>query len=284
MKSTGTFSSKIDKLKDALDSAQAIVIGAGAGLSTAAGFAYDGDRFERYFSEFSKKYGFSDMYSGGFYPYPTLEEYWAFWSRQIHVNRYMDAPRPVYQWLLNLARGRNYFVLTTNVDHCFQKAGFNKERLFYTQGDFGLFQCSGPCRQETFDNEKIIKAMLAAEKDLRVPSELVPHCPYCGRPMTTNLRIDNSFVQDRGWYAASARYSDFLKAHAGMKILFLELGVGYNTPAIIKFPFWKMTRENQKATYACINTEDPGCPEDLAERSICISADIGAVLGELGLK
>ena len=272
---------KIHRLKKALEEAEAIVIGAGAGLSTSAGFTYSGERFEKYFSDFENKYHFHDMYSGGFYPYSTLEEYWAYWSRYIWLNRYVDAPRPVYEELLELVRDKDYFVLTTNVDHCFQKAGFDKERLFYTQGDYGLFQCMEPCCQETWDNEKAVREMLESQENMRIPSELVPHCPHCGRPMTMNLRADDSFVQDEGWYRAAERYSRFQREHEGMKTLYLELGVGYNTPVIIKYPFWKMTRQNPEAVYACINYGDAAAPREIREQSVCMDGDIGDVLERL---
>ena len=254
------------------------MIGAGAGLSTSAGYEYSGARFEKYFSDFEEKYGFHDMYSGGFYPYKTPEELWAFWSRYIFINRYVDAPKPVYEELLKLVKDKDYFVITTNVDHCFQKAGFDKKRLFYTQGDYGLFQCSEPCCQETFDNEREIRLMYEHQEDGRIPSELIPRCPHCGRPMTMNLRSDDGFVEDEGWHRAAERYENFLRTRAGLKILFLELGVGYNTPVIIKYPFWHMTAKNPKATYACINFGDAYAPDDIAARSICIDGDIGAVL------
>ncbi len=272
---------KIHRLKKALEEAEAIVIGAGAGLSTSAGFTYSGERFEKYFSDFENKYHFHDMYSGGFYPYSTLEEYWAYWSRYIWLNRYVDAPRPVYEELLELVRDKDYFVLTTNVDHCFQKAGFDKERLFYTQGDYGLFQCMEPCCQETWDNEKVVREMVESQKNMRIPSEIVPHCPRCGRPMTMNLRADDSFVQDEGWYRAAERYSRFQREHEGMKTLYLELGVGYNTPVIIKYPFWKMTRQNPEAVYACINYGDAAAPREIREQSVCMDGDIGDVLERL---
>lgn len=272
---------KLHRLKKALEEAEAVVIGAGAGLSTSAGFTYSGERFEKYFSDFENKYHFHDMYSGGFYPYSTLEEYWAYWSRHIWLNRYVDAPRPVYEELLELVKDRDYFVLTTNVDHCFQKAGFDKERLFYIQGDYGLFQCMEPCCQETWDNEKAVREMLESQENMRIPSELVPHCPHCGRPMTMNLRADDSFVQDEGWYRAAERYSRFQREHEGMKILYLELGVGYNTPVIIKYPFWKMTRQNPEAVYACINYGDAAAPREIAEQSVCIDGDVGDVLKRL---
>ena len=280
-KSTGGSWEKIDRLRQALTDADAVVIGAGAGLSTSAGFTYSGDRFEKYFSDFYARYGFSDMYSGGFYPYKTLEEFWAYWSRYIYINRYMDAPKPVYHTLLGLVQDKDYFVLTTNVDHCFQKAGFDKKRLFYTQGDYGLFQCSGPCCQETYDNEAIVRQMYEQQSDMRIPTALLPRCPHCGRPLTMNLRSDDSFVEDRGWHLAVERYENFLRTRQRQKLLFLELGVGYNTPGIIKYPFWQMTARNPEATYACINQGQAVCPHEIEKQSICIDGDIGEVLARL---
>ena len=280
-KSTGGSWEKIDRLRQALADADAVVIGAGAGLSTSAGFTYSGDRFEKYFSDFYARYGFSDMYSGGFYPYKTLEEFWAYWSRYIYINRYMDAPKPVYQTLLDLVQDKDYFVLTTNVDHCFQKAGFDKKRLFYTQGDYGLFQCSGPCYQETYDNEAIVRQMYQQQSDMRIPTALLPRCPHCGRPLTMNLRSDDSFAEDSGWHLAAERYENFLRTRQGQKLLFLELGVGYNTPGIIKYPFWQMTARNPEATYACINQGQAVCPHEIEKQSICIDEDIGVVLARL---
>ena len=269
---------QIPKLKTALDEADAVVIGAGAGLSTSAGFTYDGERFHKYFADFEAKYGFHDMYSGGFYPYATTEEHWAYWSRYILINRYTDAPKPVYKELFRLVKDKDYFVITTNVDHCFQEAGFDKKRLFYTQGDYGLFQCSEPCCQETWDNEAVIRRMVAEQKDMKIPSELIPCCPHCGKPLTMNLRSDDRFVEDEGWHAAAERYANFLRTREGQKILFLELGIGYNTPVIIKYPFWQMTAKNPRATYACVNRSEVLCPDEIADRSICINEDIGEVL------
>lgn len=277
-RSTGSSSAQLERLQAALDRADAVVIGAGAGLSTAAGFTYEGERFERYFGDFEAKYGFQDMYTGGFYPFSSPEEHWAYWSRYITVNRYTDPPKSVYRDLLELVRGKDYFVLTTNVDHCFQKAGFDKERLFYTQGDYGLFQCSQPCCQETWDNEEQVRRMVAEQKDLRIPTGLLPRCPRCGKPLTMNLRADDRFVEDEGWHRAAARYNEFLRRHRGLRVLFLELGVGYNTPGIIKFPFWQMTAKNPKATYACLNLGQAACPEEIRDRSICIDGDMGETL------
>lgn len=260
MRSTKNCSDDIYKLSAALDKAEAVIIGAGAGLSASAGFLYSGKRFHDNFSDFEKKYDFHDMYSGGFYPYPTLEEYWAYWSRYIFINRYSAPSIPVYKRLFELVKDKDYFVITTNVDHCFQKSGFNKERLFYTQGDYGLFQCSVPCHNKTYDNEDAVRLMIAEQKDMKIPTELVPRCPICGRPMTINLRTDDKFVQDEGFDTAFERYKDFTEKHSRSKVLYLELGVGYNTPIIIKLPFWRFTEQNPDAYYACINRGEAFCP------------------------
>ena len=278
---TGNSSAQIERLREALSSADAVVIGGGAGLSTSAGFTYSGERFEKNFGDFIARYGFSDMYSAGFFNFPSEEERWAFWSRYILINRYTDAPKPVYEELLALVDGKDYFVLTTNVDHCFQKVGFDKKRLFYTQGDYGLWQCSLPCHDRTYDNEETVRLMADRQRDMRVPSELVPHCPVCGRPMAMNLRADDTVVQDEGWYAAAGRYEDFIRRHRGLRVLYLELGVGSNTPVIIKYPFWRMTTENPDAVYACVNLGEAYAPREIAGRSICIDADIGDTLRAL---
>ena len=288
----------IAKLRKALDEADAVVIGAGAGLSTSAGFIYTGERFDKYFSDFAAKYHFSDMYSGGFYVLECPpEEMWAYWSRYIWVNRYMPIPNDTYDRLYDLVKDKDYFVITTNVDHCFQKAGFDKKRLFYTQGDYGLFQCSEPCHSKTYENENMIRAMVLSQGwvigennelvlpkgallKMAVPTELLPQCPMCGKPLTMNLRSDDKFVEDEGWHQAAERYEIFLRTRNG-KMLFLELGVGYNTPVIIKYPFWQMTAQNPDASYVCINYGEALCPEQIKERSICIDGDIGKVLADL---
>ena len=288
----------IEKLKSELARTKTVIIGAGAGLSTAAGFVYAGERFEKYFADFAEKYHFQDMYAGGFYPYETWEEYWAYWSRYIYVNRYMDAPTSLYQKLYELVKDKDYFVITTNVDHCFQIAGFDKKRLYYTQGDYGLFQCGVPCHDKTYDNEETVRAMVeeqgyqtAVDGSLYLPEntipkmtvseKLIPHCPKCGKSMTMNLRADNTFVQDDGWYEAAKRYEKFLGKYENESVLFLELGVGYNTPGIIKYPFWKMTAENPKAIYACINYGEAVCPKEIEAQSICIDGDIGSALQQI---
>lgn len=272
------YSDKIEHFAGLLRDADAVIIGAGAGLSTSAGFVYTGQRFEEYFSDFIEKYGFRDMYSGGFYPFESLEEHWGYWSRYVYINRYQDCDNGTYRRLYELVKDKDYFVLTTNVDHQFQKAGFDKHRLFYTQGDYGLFQCSEPCHDSTYDNEKAIRAMVAQQAERKIPTELIPYCPVCGKPMTMNLRADDTFVQDEGWYRASERYSDFLRRHKGLKILFLELGVGMNTPGIIKYPFWRMTYDNPDAHYISINAGEAYAPAEIERQSICIEGDIGEIL------
>jgi len=281
MKSTESYWDSIKKLKKTLIAADGVIVGAGAGLSVSAGFTYSGERFYKYFSDFQEKYGFKDMYSGGFYPFSPSEEYWAYWSRYIMINRYVDAPKPVYNELLELVKEKDYFVITTNVDHCFQKAGFDKKRLFYTQGDYGLFQCSKPCDIDTYDNEDTIRRMYSEQRNMRVPTELIPKCQKCGSPMTMNLRVDNRFVEDVGWLEAADRYSIFLRRHEKMQMLYLELGVGFNTPVIIKYPFWQMTVKNPKATYACINYGEAMCAHEIERQSVCINEDICKVITDL---
>lgn len=290
--------SSLDELRAALDQAETVLVGAGAGLSTSAGFSYGGATFRRYFSDFEEKYGFHDMYTGGFTQFASLEEQWAYWSRMIFLNRYRDPPKPVYQNLLELVKDKDYFVLTTNVDHCFQKTKFDKRRLFYTQGDYGLWQCPKPCHNKTYDNEEIVYQMVEAQGfritdegleipngvalKMVVPTELVPRCPVCGRPMSMNLRADNTFVQDDGWYAAAQRYEEFVQRHKNTPIFYLELGVGMNTPGIIKYNFWQQAYENPKATYACVNRGQAFAPRELDGRSICVDGDIAAALEGLG--
>lgn len=281
MKFISNYSQQIERLKKSIDEADAILIGAGSGLSTSGGISYTGERFKKNFADFIAKYHFADMYSATFYPYESLEEYWAYMSRHIDINRY-SAPvgKPIAN-LLDIVKDKDYFVITTNVDHQFQKAGFDKHKLFYTQGDYGLWQCSKPCHDKTYDNEEAVKEMLKEEKDLRIPTELVPHCPKCGKPMTMNLRCDNTFVQDVGWNKAYNRYEDFSRRHKNFKMLYLELGVGGNTPVIIKYPFWQMTAQNPDSTYACINRDEAECPSEIQKQSICIGADIGQTLTDL---
>ena len=294
LKTTSQAEQKLSAFQEMIRQADTLLIGAGAGLSTSAGFVYGGERFHRYFADFEERYGFHDMYSGGFFPFPTLEERWAYWSRFVFLNRYCDPPKPVYPALLKLVQDKDYFVLTTNVDHCFQKAGFDRRRLFYTQGDYGLWQCSKPCHDKTYDNKDQVLQMVEAQgfqitdqglklpagvrPRMSVPTELVPHCPKCGAPMSMNLRADNTFVQDNGWYAAAGRYDDFVRRHEDTPVLYLELGMGLNTPGIIKYNFWQQVYQNQKAQYVCVNKGQSYAPQELAGRSLCLNGDAAGLL------
>lgn len=276
-----TLAAQTKRLGEALNSCDAVLVGAGAGMSTAAGFDYSGPRFEENFADFIEAFNIPDMYSGGFYPFPDEETFWAWWSRMIYVNRYAAGVGQPYLDLFALVKDKDYFVLTTNVDHQFQLAGFDKNRLFYTQGDYGLFQCSRACTQETYNNENMVKAMVEQQRNMRIPTELLPRCPHCGAPLTTNLRADNSFVEDEGWHKACARYSDFTRRHEGMKVLYLELGVGGNTPVIIKYPFWNAVDRNPQATYACLNLGEACAPNAIANRSILINSNLAPILAKL---
>ena len=294
----GTREEQLKRLKDELETADAIVIGAGAGLSTSAGLTYSGERFDRYFFDFKHRFGITDIYSGGFYPFPDNETRWAWGARHIYFNRYVDPPKPVYKELIELVKGKNYFVVTTNVDHQFQCAGFEKARLFYTQGDYGLFQSVNRKLQKTYDNEEwVYRAMevqgfIRDENDvfqvpddrniqMQIPTEFIPKCPDDGSDVVMNLRSDDTFVEDEGWHRASAAYADFLKKHENDHVLYLELGVGSNTPVIVKYPFWQMTLTNDKATYACLNYSETYCPEEIDVQSVCLDGDIGDTLEQM---
>ena len=264
-------------LREAVEAADSILIGAGAGLSAADGDHHSGPIFDARFADFRAQRGITDAYSGGFYPFPTSEERWAFWSRMISLLRYEADPGQVYADLLGLVGERDYFIITTNVDHRFQASGFDKERLFYTQGDYGLLQCSVPCHDATYDNEKWVREAVASQEGMRIPSELIPRCPRCGEEMTTNLRVDARFVQGEGWAAAAGRYEDFLERTCAGRVLYLELGVGMNTPSIIKFPFWRRVHDNPEATYACVAL-DAAAPAEIVDRSLLIQGDIAEAL------
>ena len=214
------------------------------------------------------------------------------------INRYMDAPKSTYNNLYQIVKDKDYFVLTTNVDHCFQKAGFDKKRLFYTQGDYGLFQCTKPCCKKTWENEHMIRDMILAQgytigehnelilpegtqAKMSIPAELLPKCPNCGRPLTMNLRSDNKFVEDEGWQAAAVEYEIWLTKHQDQKVVFLEIGVGYNTPGIIKYTFWRQVYQNKNAVYACLNMEEERVPEEIREQSIMIGGNAHDLIWEL---
>lgn len=280
MKFTNGYSQNVAEAARLISSAERIIIGAGAGLSASAGLTYSGERFYKYFSDFAQKYGIRDMYSGGFYAFKTLNEYWAWWSRHIWYNRYDCPVGEVFGLLLNMVKDKQYFVITTNVDHLFQRAGFDKSRLFYTQGDYGLLQCSRPCRKLTYDNKEQIERMVREQRDMKVPDEFIPRCPVCGRPMTVNLRADDTFVEDSGWYAAAQRYENFVRGCKGKNTVLLELGVGGNTPVIIKYPFWAMSRD-EGAAYICINKGEAFAPDIIGDRAVCLDGDITQMIKEM---
>ncbi len=271
---------RLKKVKTLLDDAEYVLVGAGAGLSSAAGFEYGGLTFMRNFKYMHDMYGYRDMYSAGFHPFRTSEERWGYWSKFIYLNRYQGVKR-LYVDLMSLIKDKDYFVLTTNVDHQFQLAGVDKKRLFYTQGDYGLFQCSSPCHDKTYDNEAIVRKMVKEQVDHKIPTSLIPRCPICGEELSMNLRSDETFVEDEGWHKAASSYLDFLKRAKGKKVLLLELGVGFNTPGIIKYPFIRLAYENQNAHYVVINKGQNAVPKEVEGRSLLLDMDIKEAIEEL---
>lgn len=278
---TGTYDAELKRLGSAFRAADAVIVGAGSGLSTSAGYNFGGERLKKHFGDFVEKYGIRDMYSGCFANFESNEERWAYWSRWAWINRYEPIPKDTHQKLLRLLQGKDYFVLTTNIDHTFQGAGFSKDRLCYTQGDFGLFQCSKPCHAVTYDNQEVLRQMVTQENNMRVPTELIPHCPKCGAEMDFNLFWDDTFVRDEGWHIAHERYTKYLQEHQTEKILYLELGVGFTSPGVIKIPFWNMVMQNPDAVFASVNLTLPCYPETIGSRSIVIQEDIDKVISDL---
>ncbi len=278
------YEEQIKAAADAIEKADSIVIGAGAGASTAAGLTYSGKRFTDHFAEFIEKYGsmyMSDMYSAGFYPFPTQEAKWGYWSKHSMINRFEPPALPLYGQLYKIVEKKDYFVLTTNVDHQFQKAGFAEERIFATQGDYGEIQCEKGCHPKVYPAEKIFRQMDQARKDCLVPTYMVPRCPVCGGNMTMHLRCDNHFVEDEAWHEAADRYADFLNGLSGKRVVLLELGVGFNTPVIIRLPFEKMAKENRNITLIRLNLDEAVVPESLGARAIGINADMKKSVEEL---
>lgn len=272
---------RVTAIRAVLEKADAVIIGAGAGLSDAAGIRYSGSRFTENFKEFIDRYGMTDMYTAGFYPFRTEEEKWAYWSRHIRMNRF-DAPAgEVYKQLLELVSDKPYFVITTNVDAQFHKAGFDPKRIWAVQGDYGKLQCAFGCHDKLYDAQELITDMTERQSDCRIPSELVPRCPVCGGRMEINIRKDMYFVQDQNWYDERIRYEDFLNTVKGSNIVFLELGVGYNTPTIIRWPFEKMALKLPNATLIRINRRRADIPKQLAERGISLCEDIQTALNAI---
>lgn len=278
---TKDYLDKLNHVKLLIDEADAVVIGAGSGLSTSAGLDYSYDRFSSLFPDFIEKYKYNHMYHAAFQEYDSLEEHFAYWSRHIYYNRYEFKDNGTYRCLYNLIKDKNYFVLTTNADHLFVKNNFDKDRLFYTQGNYGLWQCSVPCHNNTYDNFELVSEMINTQVDMKIPTDLIPYCPKCGELMTTNLRKDDTFVEDEGWHKASLCYSNFINDNKNKKVLFLELGVGLNTPGIIKYPFWNMCYQNVQSNYVVVGLDHAVIPNEIIDRSLSFEEDISEFLNIL---
>ncbi len=275
------YAERLAETRRLLQDAEYIVIGGGAGLSSAAGLTYAGERFTQNFADFIKKYGMTDMYTASFYPFATQEEKWAYWSRHIFLNRYAPPALPLYQKLYELVREKEHFVLTTNVDYQFHKAGFAPERIFAVQGDYGKIQCAKGCHDKLYDNEELVHRMVKEQKNCRIHSELLPKCPVCGGEMEVNVRKDEYFVQDAAWYDANMRYGAFMEKARGKKTLLLELGVGYNTPAIIRFPFERLTYREKNVYLVRLNRDYPGGAPENQKKTIAFREDMAGVLNSL---
>lgn len=278
------YEDQIDRAVENIRNADCVIIGAGAGASTAAGIQYGGKRFTDNFAEFIKKYGehyMTDMYAAGFYPYPSEEAKWGYWSKHALMNRFDPPALPLYTELYDIVKNKEYFVLTTNVDHQFYKAGFDEKRIFATQGDYGKIQCQKACHPKTYDAKDLFRKMDKARRDCLIPSELVPKCPVCGGNMAMNLRCDNYFVEDEAWHEAADRYAGFLEQNKDKKVVLLELGVGFNTPIIIRFPFEKMVRENSSYSLIRMNMDEAVVPESFGERAIGIGGDMAKAITDI---
>ncbi|MGN1382812.1 MAG: Sir2 silent information regulator family NAD-dependent deacetylase [Eubacterium sp.] len=292
------YQQNIEKLSEAISQADAVLVGAGSGLSTAAGLDFAGSRLQKSFGDFTAKYGMTDMYTGCFTHFDSREERWAYWSRWAWFNRFEDIPKDTLQRLKELLAGKKYFVLTTNIDHTFIRAGYDKKKLCYTQGDFGLLQCSRPCHHSTYDDKERLRKMIASQGyiedknghfhapenqpvKMEIPTELIPHCPVCGSEMDFDLFWDERFVRDKGWHIAYDRYQSWLSEHKMGNILFLELGVGFNSPGVIKYPFWQMADANPKSTFATIDLNQACTWDRISDRSIVIQADLDKAITDL---
>ena len=278
------YEDQIDRAAKNIRNTDCVIIGAGAGASTAAGIQYGGKRFTDNFAEFIKKYGeyyMTDMYAAGFYPYPSEEAKWGYWSKHALMNRFDPPALPLYTELYDIVKNKEYFVLTTNVDHQFYKAGFDEKRIFATQGDYGKIQCQKACHPKTYDAKDLFRKMDKARRDCLIPSELVPKCPVCGGNMAMNLRCDNYFVEDEAWHEAADRYAGFLEQNKDKKVVLLELGVGFNTPIIIRFPFEKMVRENSSYSLIRMNMDEAVVPESFGKRAIGIGGDMAKAITDI---
>ncbi|MCM3651379.1 Sir2 silent information regulator family NAD-dependent deacetylase [Metabacillus litoralis] len=276
-----TYQTRVDKAKQAIEGADFILLGGGAGLSAAAGIVYSGKRFTENFAPFIEKYGLTDMYLSGFYPFRTQEERWSYWAKHISLNRYEAGATKLYMDLFNLVKDKKYFVISTNVESQFVKAGFPSEKVFEIQGNYGYHQCAKGCHDKLYDNELLVKEMVEKTVDCKIPSELVPKCPVCGGEMDPNLRINHYFVQDERWYELNKSYNDFLQDSEGKKIIYIELGVGFNTPGIIRYPFEKMTYYNKNARLIRLNKDHPEGLEENIDKTIAFTEEMQAVVSAI---
>jgi len=276
-----SYESRIAQAKIALNEADAIIVGGGAGLSAAAGILYSGKRFTEPFAPFITKYGFKDLYTSSFYPFATEEEKWAYWARHISLNRYETGATQLYQDLYRLVQHKPYFVITTNVENQFEKSGFPSAKVFEIQGDYSYLQCAKGCHNQLYYNEQLVENMIEMTNDCKIPTDLVPKCSVCGGNMDPNLRSNQYFVQDEKWYEKETAYKEFLANYEGNKIVFLELGVGYNTPGIIRYPFERMTYQNEYATLIRLNKDDPNGAEENKEKTIWFTNEMLEVISAL---
>lgn len=281
------YEEQIMQAADMIQKADYVLMGAGAGLSTAAGAVYGGTWFEKNFKEFKEKYGngpyMQDMYSAGFHPYPDEESFWGYWSKQAILGGIDLDVTPLYKDILKLLKDKRIFCLSTNADGQFQKAGYKEEQIFCTQGDYFHIQCQKACHQRTYNAVKLFKQMDQARKNCQIPTYMVPKCPICGGPMTMNLRCDQYFVQDEAWYQAEKRFGDFLNEalKSQKNLLLLELGVGFNTPTIIRFPFEKLVKENKQVNLIRLNLNEAVIPESIEQQAVGINKDIKQTIKDL---
>lgn len=271
----------LERVSAALAKTPAVLIGGGAGLSAAAGIDYSGDAFRRAFADYIARYGFSDLYSSGFYPFPTEAERWAYWARHVDYAAVKPPAMPLYVRLLELVRGKEYFVITTNVDAQFEKAGFAPERLFAVQGDYREMQCANACHRKVYSNLDAVQRILETTQDLTIPAGSVPRCPVCGGRMEMHLRIDEHFIEDEKWHRAARRYEEFLAGHAKGETVLLELGVGFNTPTIIRYPFEELAFFNRGALLVRLNRENIPLRLPIQSRTVTITEPMQAVVAQL---
>ena len=224
-----------------------------------------------------QKYGFTDLYSSSFYDFETEEEKWAYFAKHIYFACTGMEGTKLYKNIYEAIKDKEYFVITTNVDDQFYKSGFDKNKIFRVQGSYRYIQCSKACHDKLYDDTEMVKDMIkATDKELKIPSSLVPICPVCFEYMEPNLRKDEYFVEDENWHKQSMAYRDFLERNKDKKLLLLEFGVGFNTPGIIRYPFEKLTKVHEKWKLVRFNKELK-CFADLKDRFVGITQDLNSI-------